>query len=318
MQVGAQSDWSTAVSPTFAIEFDSEGLIYNPNYIERTSLLGKAGMSGMDISGVNTSGDISMLVTPDNIGIFLSALFGDEDSPSAVSGSAVYDHDFRPGSATVSNSLPKLTVLVDRIVEQFQYIGTKLNSLSLEASQQDYLRATFACLGYDEAEGISLDGSLTIADRRPFQFRDGTIEIDSSTYADVTSFTLDFNNNLEDSLFTMNGSEKMQEIEPQRRELALSVDTLYSSNTNSTRSNKFKTGTSVSATLTFESTEEIGSTGLYYTLTITIPKLYITEAPPNVSGPERITQSLSLTGVEGSSPLVTVTLRDDRATQYIS
>lgn len=316
LQVGQQTNWSTAVAPTLQVEFTSESLQYLPNYMESDALTGARTTDRMDISGIKVEGGFDIIVNPDNIGLLLAALLGAEASPAAVDGSAVYDHVFTPMSANVSSSLPKLTMVVDRIVGVLGYIGCKLDTMSLNAQTQDYLRASFGVRGYDEATDTK--ESLSASTKRPFQFVDGSLTIDAGSYADVTSFTMDYSNNLENDLYTLNGSTKMQEIEPQKRDITFSLDTLYSTATNNTRTNAFKAGAQVALELTFTSTENV-LTGKPYTLTISAPNCYITEAHPNVSGPDRITMSMSLRAVEesGVSP-VTITLRDGQSSAYLA
>ncbi len=316
MQVGAQANWSTAVAPTVQLEFTSESLQYMPMYMESDALTGARTTDRMDISGIKVEGGFEIICNPDNVGLLLSALLGAESSAEAVDGSAVYDHTFTPMSANIASSLPKLTMVVNRIVGVLGYIGVKLDSMSLNAQAQDYLRASFTTRGYDE-DTDTLE-ALSASTKRPFQFVDGNLQIDSADYADVLSFTMDYANNLEDDRFTLNGSNKMQEIEPQKRDITFSLNTLYSTATNTTRTNKFKAGATASLSLTFTSTETV-LTGKYYTLTVDAPNCYITEAHPNVTGPDRITMDMSLRAVEsgGESP-VTITLRDGRSTKYIA
>lgn len=316
MQVGAQTNWSTAVAPTLQVEFTSESLQYMPMYMESDALTGARTTDRMDISGIKVEGGFDIIVNPDNIGMLLAALMGAEASPSAVDGSAVYDHVFTPMSANTASSLPKLTVVIDRIVGVLGYVGVKLDSMSLNAQAQDYLRASFTTRGYDEATD-TLE-SLSASTKRPFQFVDGSLQIDDSDYADVLSFTMDYSNNLENDRFTLNGSNKMQEIEPQKRDITFTLDTLYSTSTNTTRTNKFKGGVTADLSLTFTSTEEV-LTDKPYTLTIEAPNCYITEAHPNVSGPDRITMSMSMRATEtgGESP-VTITLRDGNDSKFIT
>jgi len=316
LQVGAQSNWSTAVAPTVQIEFTREDLKYLPNYIESDALTGARTTDRMDISGIKIEGSWEQIVNPDNIGILLSACLGAEADPADVDSSAVYDHLFTPISANVSSSLPKLTTVVDRIVGVFGYIGCKIDSMSLAAQTQDYLRATFNVRGYDE-QSDALE-SLSASSKRPFQFVDGNVTIDAGDYADITSFSMNYSNNLESDLFTLNGETKMQEIEPQKRDITFNLETLYSTATNSTRTDDFKAGDTVALVATFTSTEEV-LTGKYYTLTVSAPNCYITDCNPSVSGPERLRMSMSLKAVEtgGESP-VTITLRDGNASKHIA
>lgn len=315
MQVGVQANWSTAVAPSLQLEFTSESLQYLPNYMESDALTGARTTDRMDISGIKVEGGFDIIVNPDNIGLLLASLLGAEADATQVAATTAYDHVFTPMSANVSSSLPKLTMVVDRIVGVLGYIGCKLDTMNLNAQTQDYLRASFGVRGYDEATDTK--ETLSASTKRPFQFVDGSLEIDSADFADVTSFSMDYSNNLENDLYTLNGSTKMQEIEPQKREITFSLDTLFSSASNTVRTNKFKAGAQASLELTFESTETIES-GYYYTLTISAPNCYITEAHPNVGGPDRITMNMALRAVEeaGVSP-VTITLRDAKADEYL-
>jgi len=315
MQVGVQANWSTAVAPTLQLEFTSESLQYLPNYMESDALTGARTTDRMDISGIKVEGGFDIIVNPDNIGLLLASLLGAEADAAQVAATSAYDHVFTPMSANVSSSLPKLTMVVDRIVGTLGYIGCKLDTMNLNAQTQDYLRASFGVRGYDEATDTT--ETLSASTKRPFQFVDGSLEIDSSGFADVTSFSMDYSNNLENDLYTLNGSTKMQEIEPQKREITFSLDTLFSSASNTIRTDAFKAGAQVSLELTFQSTETIEA-GYFYTRTISAPNCYITEAHPNVGGPDRITMNMALRAVEegGVSP-VTITLRDAKTDEYL-
>jgi hypothetical protein len=316
MQVGRQANWSTAVAPTLQVEFTSESLQYMPNYMESDALTGARTTDRMDISGIKVEGGFDIIVNPDNIGLLLASLLGAEANAASVGGSAVYDHVFTPMSANIASSLPKLTIVVNRIVGVVGYVGVKLDSMTLNAQTQDYLRASFAARGYDETTDTV--EALSASTKRPFQFVDGSLDIDTVDYADVTSFSMNYANNVENDLYTLNGSTKMQEIEPQKRDITFTLDTLYSTATDTTRTNKFKAGAKVALSLEFKSTETI-TTGQYYTLTIAAPNCYITEAHPNVGGPDRITMSMSLKAVEtGGAPPVTITLRDGQSTKYLA
>ena len=316
MQVGVQSNWSTAVTPTLQIEFTSESLQYLPNYMESDALTGSRTTDRMDISGIKVEGGFDVIVNPDNIGLLLAALLGSEANAAQVASTTAYDHAFTPMSANIASSLPKLSILVDRIVGVVRYVGSKLDSVSLSAQPQDYLRASFSVRGYDETSGTKQ--ALSASTKRPYQFVDGALTLDSATQADVTNFTMDYSNNLENDAFTLNGSTRMVEIEPQKRDITFQVEARYTTTTNTTRSAKFKAGATVALELTFESTEEIES-GYPYRLTIAAPNCYVTEAHPSVAGPDRIMINMAMRATEtgGVSP-VTITVRDAEATNYLT
>jgi hypothetical protein len=317
LQVGAELTWGTGVAPTVAVDFTGESLKQNVIKNEEDALLGQVATGRLDTMGYKVDGDFSMIIKPDNIGLLLSAALGAEAPASAVNvGSTVYDHTFSCLAMTSSNSLPSLTIVVDRKAKVAGYISCKVNSMSLEAKVNDYLRATFSVIGRNE-QSDALE-SLAISTKRPFLFRDGNITVDGSNYADVTGATVQVSNNLEDDIFTMDSSAYMQEIEPQKREITINLDALYSTNTNTTRENKFIAGATAALVLTFVSTESPDS-GYYYTLTITCPVCYVTEAHPMVSGPERIQIPMTLKATQNASNQpITVTLRDGIGSKFIS
>jgi hypothetical protein len=94
------------------------------------------------------------------------------------------------------------------------------------------------------------------------------------------------------------------------------IEVLYSATTDATRETYFKTGTVCSAVITFTSDEMVAGPDPYK-LTITLPNIYITDASPQVGGPDRIRQTLSFTASEQSSTeAITVTLQDGKNAKY--
>jgi hypothetical protein len=319
MQIGLETTWGTPATPTKQLEFTSESLVYNPNYQESPALKGNKTAGEMYVSNINVSGSFDIIVHPDNIGLLLGATFGTESDATVYDTSTdAYQHDFTLIEAGTSTSLPNITALIDRIVDVFSYDGLKVNSMELSAESQGFLTASFDIVGRDETEGASLETGLSYSALPPYQFKHGTIQVDGSDYADVTSMTLNVSNNLETDLYTLNSGQYMVEPEPQKREVTASLDVLYSSTTNTTRSNKFKSGSTISVSLKFVADEEIES-GYPYELWFEMPLAYITEASPNVSGEERITQTLSVTATQDSSnEPITATLIDSKDTKYLS
>lgn len=314
LQVGKQANWSTIVAQTKAISFTSENLRFVPAYKSADVLVGGRASGRMDIIGTKVEGDFGCIVYPDEIGLILAAVMGTNAVSAGVSGSAVYDHTFTPMSSVSGSSLPSLTITVDRISAILGYYGVKIDSMTLELKKQDYLRATFAVRGYDETTD-TID-SLTPSTKVPFHFSHCAATIGGAAY-DIESFRLQYKNNLDNDLFTMYASGgKMREIDCNRRELTGTVDVLYDSTSNTTRTNAFKGGTTSALVFTLTSTETAAS-GLYYTLTISVPLAYITAADPVVAGPEKLKQTFNITASENSTnAIMTLTLRNADATTY--
>lgn len=318
LQIGAQSSWHGVVAPTKIVEFTSESLKLVRNYIEEDALVGRITTGRMDPAGDKVEGSFSMIVKPDNIGLLLSAALGAESAATVVGGkSTIYDHSFSCIVGGTSTSLPKLTIVVDRKATVKAFVGCKIDSMTLTAAINDYLRAEFQIRGRHEEAGTL--ASLNYSTKRAFQFVDGTITVDGSPVADVTDFKLSVKNNLENDVHTMDSSTYMQEIEPQKREITADLEVLYSSASDTAfRANAFSDGSTIALVCAFTSTESAGESE-YYTLTLSIPLGYVTTADPAVGGPERIKMPVSVrASQDASNQPLTITLRDAQATKYIS
>lgn len=316
LQIGKESAWGTGVTPTVALDFTSENLRFIPNYIEEDTLVGGKTTRRYDNEGEKIEGGFDVICHPDNIGLLLAAALGTEASPSGVGAtSTIYDHSFTPMERVSASSLIKLSVYVDRKVEQFRYVSWKCNTVEFEAAQQDYLRARFDGRGYDEETGAS-SAALSPSSVEPFRFSHGAVTVDGTNYDDIVDFRMRINNNLEDDLFTMNGSTNMQEIEPQKLEVELDIEVLYADANNTNRTNDFKAGTTVAVIATFTN-DAIAGESEAYVLKFDLPLCYILEADPMVSGPDRIRQRMRLRATEDdSNEALTIVLRDATATKH--
>jgi len=316
LQIGVETTWGTSVTPTAEVAFNSEDLRLSLGYISEDALVGAKTKGQMDIGSEKVEGGFQFIAKPDDyFGIILAATLGDEATAAQVDTSTAYDHVFTPLAGGTTTSLPKITAVVDRKTGVYGYSSCKVSSLELSAQKGDYLRGTVSVVGYDE-ESSSL-ASLTAPTTKAFKFSHGTITVDSTEYDEIEGVSFSYNNNLENDLQTLGSGANMAEIEPQAREITMSLDVLDSTDLASLRTSKFKAGATADVVLTFTSEETIEA-GYYYTLTIDMPLCYITEDNPSVSGPERLRHSVSLTATEDSSnEAVTVTLRDDNSSDYL-
>lgn len=317
LQIGLETTWGTGVAPTVQLPFTSESLKLVKTYIKEDALLGFKTSGNMYTEGEKVEGDFTTEVKPDAIGLLLGCALGAEGAATAAEAtSTVYDHAFSLLAGGSSNSLPSLTIVVDRKAAVFGYVSCKINQMTLEAAVGELLKTTFSVRGRNE-QSDALE-TLSNSTKQPLRFSHGSLNFDDAAFADVTSFKLTVNNNLEDNFFTMDSSAYMQEIEPQNREVTIEIEANYSTANDTIRTSKFKAGSSVDIDLTFTSSETAGAS-LPYRIVITCPLAFITDCHPVISGPERIKLPMTLVATEDDSnePL-TITLRDTQGTAYLS
>lgn len=327
LEIGIGDTWGQTADPTCALEFTSEDLKFVPIYKGEDALVGGKTSSRMDIVGKKVEGGISFLAKPTSIGYFLGAAFGTEAAVAktaggdTTTGDTAFDHVFTPVAGGSSADLPWFIAVVDRKVNTFGYKGLKVDTLDIDASPQDYLRCKVSCTGYDEDSGDTISGD-TLSTLKAFQFSHGQVYVGTDgaevLYADVVKFNFSYKNNLEKDLYTMGTGLFPAEPQPQAREITATVDVLYSTTTDATRTTYFKGGITCSIRAIFTSTEKVDNAN-YYKLTLDMPRCYITDASPVVGGPDRIRQTLVVRATEQDSlEAVTATLVNARSTKYIT
>ena len=314
LQIGKGDTWGETAAPTLELTFTSEDLKYIPNYIEEDALVAGKASSGMDPSGEKVEGSFSVICKPDEVGLPIALLMGDDTA--AVSGDG-YSHTMIPVASNSTSSLEPFTLVVDRKVNTFGYKSCKMNSATFEASPNDYLRATFDVIGYDEDNGDTLNTGLSESSLSGYQFKHGSVEIADTAIADVISFRWTHNNNLENDRYTMGSGDNMAEIEPQKREITAEVDVLYSSTTDTVRETYFKAGATAKLEVDFESGDTISGSTMYE-LQFEMPLAYIVDASPAIGGPDRITQTLSFKATENdSNEAATIVVIDGESDAYV-
>lgn len=314
LQIGLESNWGTAVAPTVELDMLSEE--FGEEMITKTeeTLVGKATTGRTDIMGKKVPGGFTILVKPDNIGLLLACALGAESAAAAVDGtSTVYDHNFSLITGSTS-MLPKFTAVVDKRAGVKGFVSNKIKQLTFEIGNNDYLKATVETLGQKE-QSDSLE-SLTLSTLRAFNFNDLKVEIDDSAVDEVISARIVLNNNLEDDLFTANGSQYMIEPDRQRREITIELEVLWNDDIATQRSSKYLAGEDVKLELIF--TGATAAEEEEYMLTFTFANCYYTAAKPTISGPERMKLPLSLRAAAlGSDEPMIVTLRNLTGTRYL-
>lgn len=313
LQIGKETTWGTAVAPTFEIDMLTEEFGEEVTIMTEETLVGKATAGRSDIMGKKVPGGFSMLVKPDNIGLILACALGSESASSAV-GSGVYAHSFSliTGSAAM---LPMFTAVVDKRTAVKGFVSNKVNTLTFNMDNNDYLKATVATTGYKE-QADSLE-ALTLSTVRSFNFNDLAVTIDATPVSEILSASMTISNNLEDDLYVADGSAYMVEIDRQRREVTLELETLWDPTISTQRDSKYLLAASVAVVLTF--TGPIAAGAFPYKLVFTIANAYYTAAKPTISGPERMKLSLSLRAASiGSTAPIVALLHDMHATAYLA
>jgi len=301
VELGFEADYGVAVVPTFKVKHTSEGFKWSPEYKAEETLIGNVTEEDSDLVGCSAEGDLGVMARPGVIGKLAAAALGVDAAELEDGTVGVYKHSITCITPGVNNSLPSLTILVNRHVAVKAYTGMKVASFKLESAPKDFVKATLSFKGRTETAGV-MQG-LPIPTRKAYKFANGQISIDGTdTSGIVTGFSVGVENNLDDAEPTLESGIYPSEPEFQKRKITVSLETLFRAETEALREAKFKNGAYANILLTLTSLEEIEA-GEAFKMVISLPRVRILEAHPAAgdSGKLKVTlsgEAYETTGVE--------------------
>jgi len=236
------------------------------------------------------SGDIDLIVGPENIEYILFATLGQVKYSS--SGDGAYKHIFEPASSIPSFTL-EIAPDVGSKVRRIPMAG--VTSLRLEAVAREALTATMSIVAAKEK--IVNESTPTFSTKRPFVFYDGVLQIDGGTVARCEAWRGTYENTIADDAFVL-GSRFLPTliVGPCNFSGDMDIQFLdwqyYQKYLGGTEPGK--TLQTIGLTLTFlgESTGSAVSNYDKYMLKIEIPKVTLNTSEASFDRRERIVQSL--------------------------
>lgn len=308
--IGKESAWGTAVADTLLLNFASETLGVNPKKVEEESLLASKAKAALDLMALSASGDVVLILKPENAGFIMKAALGGTDTVTNPSGQ--YLHTIPAQSAT--GSIPSYTIFVNRKQAIKKYSGSKVASLKLSAKVGDYVRATVSWKCKDEAAGTI--ATSAVPSKKAYKMIGATLTV-GGVAMEITSVDLGIDNQLDDGLQTNVSGLYITEPVHGQRVITISWEMPDCAASQTLRDTNFLAETVVaSIVLHLESPEII--TGAYkYRMDITLNNVAITEAKVNVSGKDIITMSCAgeATAV-GSTEPISAAIYDNASAAY--
>lgn len=316
-QIGTESIWGLKAVPTVALNYTSESLKNNLDRKEEETLLGGKTSRYQDIMKYSVDGDIALVAKPKNIGLILSHALGVEEEPALKEGTSnVYIHKFTPLPVNRNSSLPSLTAIIDRVVACKAYTGLKVGQLSFSCEAGDYMKVTATLSGRAEEDGEVVK-DLQVPELKAFRFAGGSCTFDGEEFGEVTSVSVEYNNNLDDGEQTLGSGYYGTEKEPQAREITLTLESFYNAKTETVREKKYLTESTVAIKLNFISPNEIED-GQNYKIEFDMPLVCINDCSPNVGDSGKLKLSIGGKALESASQeAITITLEDDNSEKYI-
>jgi hypothetical protein len=316
LQIGVQSVYGTPVAPQVEFKMLSESMNEKVEYKQSDALVGKRGTDDRIIASKRTEGSVSIYPCPHSVGYLLYSFFGKQAASAQVDSSAAYDHVFT--FAGQNDTLAPLSVYVDRVQNDFGFQDVYVNSITFNLTLGDYVTADIELVGKKEIAGQSQSITMSVPTTKAFFYKHGSFKFDGVATVDITSATIKLENNLKTDRRAFTTTDIEYFLAPTLGEAKVTYDFefFYNTATEALRTGKYKTDTAMDVEITLTHDEEV-EVGYPYELTFKTALGTMTNFESNVSGPDEIMASATVEGEEDdSNPIVEVTLRDARSTDY--
>jgi hypothetical protein len=319
VQIGIETEYGTSVTPDLALSVTSISPATELTKITSNALVGTRAQSGITAGPYTVSGSFEVEAKPDEIQTLIYLATGVEGSPGEVVEDEVYTHAFTP--ATAGNETPSFTLVVDDTIGESCYTGCKINNLSFSVDPDGYLMATVEYVGQQYGTSQTIQ-PLSLSTKKPFTYVGAKVSTGTagstaaSTLIDAISVSPSYNNNIEDTRQRMDGNRYSAERRIGRLEVMSDIEADWSSAMKVIRDTNYLADTSLSIQVLYESNDVFYDTHKYH-IQFDIPYANVTNFPVEITGPEHITSTVSVSAFEVSpTPVCTFTVQDERATAW--
>lgn len=162
-----ESSFGTGIAPETYVDATSDGfgLDNQPDFINTTR---SRGTQKAEAGPLADEGSVDMPANPENgLGMLLAAVLGSESF--TTSETSVGQHTFTPG-----DTLPSLSVEVDRDTDVVRHTGCGVDTLELEHAAEEMLTASADVIA-QEPDPTPTTTTPTYSDLRNFRWNDGTM-----------------------------------------------------------------------------------------------------------------------------------------------
>ena len=287
--IGEETSWGTAVAVTQLLPFTSEDLSLEKDKADDPILSGDAGRNLAETLKSRVSGSVETNLTFGSaFDLVFKAALGLQTSDTTAK-TETFDL-----ADDVTDILPSVTIAVDKQVSVHEFAGCKINRLTI-SSDGSLLTASFEVLGRSRSRnGTNTSTQLASAAGYGARIRHADITFKINNVAvNIANFSLTLNNNLQ---HIEENSELPTNIERAgKREVTLSFE--LARYTTDTYAQYLEQDTEIAV--------EIVATKGNDSLTISLPKVVVTNAGQPVGGAELIRQSIEcvcLRGGTGATP----------------
>lgn len=307
---GEEATFGTAAASYVKSAFMEGGLVANNAIIITTENNGVIGAKDPIAGPYMGEGGLNMLGRVGGINpLLLKALMGDVTT-TALGGGA-YRHVFTTVGAC--SELPSLTFYEDLLTQKKRWKGVKVGGLTVDQPVDREMTMNWTMIG--KVDETTTDPSATEYNPKPLSYADLTVTLNGSEDDNFESVSFSIDNAL-DPRRTLNGSRTISGASPTDFAITGSftrefIDVLLQERFWGAVGATGPTNIVLPNTLALSwvSTQQIGSSGQYYTITFDFKRLIITSAQPTLPNRARIMEPIEFVCVNNdSNQLLEVTI----------
>jgi Phage tail tube protein len=328
-----ETTWATAVTPTKAVEFDSETLAYDPTFEEPTGL--RPGIlykraSRVRVSRQSVSGDFTLEHATKNMGtLWKYALGSNLSAPVVIGATTAYKQIHTPQGQYGLG----ITVQVGRPepstgnVKPFTYSGCKISGWEFDVKDNATPTLKLTVDGQKEDTTVALATPSYIAGSTVFDFSQATMTLGGTAATAsgettissgvavstiITEFTLTGSNPMATDRYGLgNAGLKAQQLQNDTPTITGKLSAEFNK---AELYDVFKANTTTA--MHFSLTGGlVASSPSNYLLDFVLPAIKIKSAPPNVSGPDIVQMSTTFEVYSDEvNPVIQVKIVSDEAT----
>lgn len=311
-QVGIAKETTvgTVVAPVTFLPFTTEGFKRANTYVRTNSIrAGRLAQSSAQhtLTTHDASGPLNLNVLTKDMGKLLNLMHGNAVTPIQIAATTAYTQTHVVGTTDPFGK--SLSVQVGRpdvggVVDVFTYLGSKLTKVTFNLAKGGVVTSTWEFDCMDENVAQTLGTATYTTSNAEFGFQVGSIELDDVVLTEcVQSIQIEYDFPQAVDRYCINNSTIKKEpilngpiSVVATAELEFASMTQHTAFTSSTR-HKLELNCS---------TGDAGG-GNPFAFNQTVPATVVTDAGPVVDGPDILTQSVVMEGVDdGTNPLATL------------